>query len=148
MGKGPRIDCSKDVRLTQQSEKDDADINVIVERAKRGAVPPIGRDVAPMYGDFTMIPKDLRECLLMAKQADDLFMTLDPFVRRRFNNDPAEMLDFLNDSKNRDEAVKLGLVKAPVEPVVETPSVVVSSMESRVSALEADVRADRGDTVK
>lgn len=118
MGKGPTVDCSKDDPVTQQSGRDDADINIIVERAKRGAVPPVGRNAAPMYGDFTEVPTDLREVLIMVKRADDLFMSLDPFVRRRFGNDPALMLDFLNDSKNRDEAVKLGLVKDPEDPVV------------------------------
>lgn len=117
MGKGPTIDCSGDEPMTQQSGKDDADINVIVERAKRGAIPPPGRPAAPMYADFTEVPTDLREVLVMVKRADELFMSLDPFIRRRFDNDPAKMLDFLNDSKNRDEAVKLGLVKAPVVPV-------------------------------
>lgn len=117
MGKGPRIDCSKDEKMTQQSEKDDADINVIVERAKRGALLTFNPK-APMYGDFTEVPRDLREALVLARRAEDLFMTLDPFVRRRFENDPMQMLDFLNDSKNRDEAVKLGLVKAPEAPVV------------------------------
>lgn len=130
MGKGPRIDCSKDEPMTQQSGRDDADINVIVERAKRGAIPPPGRGNVPMYGDFTEVPTDLRDVLIMVKRADDLFMSLDPYVRRRFGNDPALMLDFLNDSSNRDEAVKLGLVKAPepkpdvasVAPTIKTPS--------------------------
>lgn len=125
MGKGPTIDCSKDEPMTQQSGREDADINVIVERAKRGAVPPAGRPAAPMYGDFTQVPKDLRDVLIMVKRADDLFMSLDPFVRRRFNNDPAEMLDFLNDFRNRDEAVKLGLVKAPEVPAVPAKPAVV-----------------------
>lgn len=127
MGKGPTVDCSGDDPITQQSGREDADINVIIERAKRGAVPPVGRSAAPMYGDFTEVPTDLRDVLVMVKRADDLFMSLDPFVRRRFNNDPAEMLDFLNDSRNRDEAVKLGLVKAPVEPVVPAAPVVTPS---------------------
>lgn len=120
MGKGPRIDCSKDVPRTQQNEKADADINTILERVKRGAIAPVGRNVPPMYGDFTEVPRDLREALVMVKRADELFMSLDAFVRRRFNNDPVEMLDFLNDSKNHDEAVKLGLVKAP-EPKPGVP---------------------------
>lgn len=118
MGKGPRVDCSKDVPITQQSGRDDADINVIVDRVGRGALPPIGRQLPPMYGDFTEVPTDLREALVLIKRAETLFMSLDPFVRRRFENDPMQMLDFLNDSKNRDEAIKLGLVKAPEEPVV------------------------------
>lgn len=126
MGKGPRIDCSKDPKITQQNEKDAADINVIVENAKRGAIPPVGRNGAPMYGDFTEVPSDLREVLVMARRAEDLFMALDPYVRRRFENDPMQMLDFLNDPRNREEAVKLGLVKAPPEPVLpDVPAVVV-----------------------
>lgn len=127
MGKGPRVDCSKDKPLTQQSGKDECDINLIIERAKRGAVIEPRGDV-PMYGDFTQIPTDLRDCLNTVRQADELFMSLDANVRRLFDNDPALMLDFLNDPKNREEAVKLGLVTAPVvvvdvepdiEPVVE-----------------------------
>lgn len=92
MGK-VRLDCSQDEMITQQSGKDDADINVIVERAKRGAIVPTN-DRTPMYGDFTSLPKDLRECLVIVKQAETAFMTLDAQVRRRFDNDPAKMLIF------------------------------------------------------
>lgn len=113
------INCSDHEPLTQQSSKDECDINLIVERAKRGAVVEHVRNAAPMYGDFTSIPTDLRDCLNVVRQANELFMSMDAFVRRRFDNDPAKLLDFLNDPANRDEAVKLGLVKAPPEPAVE-----------------------------
>lgn len=114
MGKGPKVDCSKDEVRTQQSQKDDADINVIVDRARRGAALPEGRQQPPIYADFTEVPTDLREALVLARRAEELFMAMDPYVRRRFDNDPMAMLDFLNDPRNREEAVKLGLVKAPV----------------------------------
>lgn len=117
MGKGPKIDCSKDKPLTQQSAKDECDINVIIDRIKRGADLPSTQSNPPRYGDFSSIPTDLRECLNVVRQADELFMTLDAKVRRRFDNDPAKMLDFLNDEKNRQEAVDLGLVEAPPKPV-------------------------------
>lgn len=128
MAKDDGIDCSKDVCRTQQSAKEECDINYIVERAKRGAdLSQLTRNTAPMYGDFSSIPTDLRECLVIVRRADELFMTLDAHVRRRFDNDPAKMLDFLNDPKNRSEAVELGLVnppkedvKAPIEPVTES----------------------------
>lgn len=122
MGKGPRVDTTGDIVYTQQSGKDDADINVIVERAKRG-VPVQTRDESAMYGDFTQVPTDLRDCLNKMRFADQLFMSMDANVRKRFNNQPVEMLDFLSDPKNRDEAIKLGLVvppaAAPVDPVEE-----------------------------
>lgn len=113
MGKGPRVDCSKDKPLTQQSAKDECDINKIIERLKKGADIPNASPNPPRYGDFTSIPTDLRECLNVVRQADELFMSMDAHVRRRFDNDPAKMLDFLNDEKNREEAVALGLVEAP-----------------------------------
>lgn len=122
MGKGPRIDCSKDKPLTQQSAKDECDINVIIDRIKRGADLPNTNPIPPRYGDFTSIPTDLRECLNVVRRADELFMSLDAKVRRRFDNDPAKMLDFLNDASNREEAVSLGLVDAPPIAAVEPPS--------------------------
>lgn len=119
MGNGPRIDCSNDVPLTQQSAKDECDINLIVEAAKRGA--DLSQRLSgrtPMYGDFTGLP-DYREALLMVTKAREMFMGLDAFVRERFGNDPARLLDFLADDRNRDEAVKLGLVEPP--PVADPP---------------------------
>lgn len=126
MGKLDKIDCSKDEPLTQQSGKDECDINLIVERAKRGAAVPFN-ERQPFYGDFTEIPTDLRVCLDQAKKANDAFMSLDAKVRFEFDNDPVKLLDFLNDPKNRDRAIELGLVNAPpeadavVEPVQVPP---------------------------
>ena len=43
-------------------------------------------------------------------------MALDANVRKRFHNDPAELIDFVSDEKNRDEAVRLGLLQIPEFP--------------------------------
>lgn len=137
MGKLDRIDFSKDVSLTQQSAKEETDINFIVERAKRGADISHVNPREPMYGDFTVIPRDLRECLVMVKKADEAFMALDASVRKRFDNDSSLMIDFLNDPVNRAEAVKLGLVKAPVVPVVDP-------VVEQLSGLRADLRESSG----
>lgn len=137
MGKADAIDCSKDVSLTQQSGKDECDINLIVERAKRGADIANLNPHPPMYGDFTSLPKDLRECLVTVRKAEEAFMTLDAVVRRRFENDPSQMMDFLNDPKNRDEAISLGLVKAPVEPVVDP-------VVREISGLRKDLKESSG----
>lgn len=122
MGKGPRIDCSKDKKLTQQSAKDECDINVIIDRIKRGADVPTTNPNPPRYGDFTSIPTDLRDCLNIVREADSIFMSLDAKIRRRFDNDPAKLLDFLNDPSNRKEAIDLGLVESPPIAAVEPPS--------------------------
>lgn len=125
MGAKDKIDCSKDVPLTQQSAKDECDINIIVERAKKGAEITHLTNRTPRYGDFTEIPTDLRECLVQVKKADEAFMSLDAKVRARFQNDPVLLLHFLLDSKNRKEAIELGLVAAPETPKEETVEPVV-----------------------
>lgn len=143
MGKGPRVDCSKDEPITQQSGRDDADINFIVERAKRGALPPPGRNVAPMYGDFTEIPTDLRVALNKIRFAEELFMSLDAVVRRRFDNDPVLLLEFFRDPANREEAVSLGLVKAPVVPPVDVPVETLAALKSIDKGLKESSGANK-----
>ena len=106
-----------DPLLTQQSAKDECDINLIVERAKRGAdLSQLTRQ--PLYGDFTAIPS-FRESLLLVNAARDSFMALDANVRKRFHNDPAAFIEFLSDESNREEAVRLGLINVPEAPKVD-----------------------------
>ena len=143
MGKLDRIDCSNDVPLTQQSAKDECDINLIVERAKRGSDINHVNSRSPMYGDFTQLPTDLRDCLVQVKKAEEAFMSLDPFVRKRFSNDPAELMDFLKDPKNRQEAIDLGLVAKPVEPTpVVEPAAPVAKATSGPKKAKAEPADD------
>lgn len=120
MGK-QRLDVSG-VNFTQQSAKAECDINVIVDRAKRGADLSQLTRGAGSYGDFIGLP-DLRDAMVLVANATEAFMALDASVRKRFDNDPALLLDFLNDPSNRDEAVRLGLLNAPVvQPEAAKPA--------------------------
>lgn len=121
-----------DVPMTQQSAKDECDINLIVEAAKRGA--DLSQLTRPtMYGDFTGLPS-YREALLMVNKARDMFMALDANVRKRFGNDPAEMLDFIADDKNRDEARSLGLLKPVDVPVQDEHLETLKSIDGSLKA--------------
>lgn len=42
-------------------------------------------------------------------------MELPATLRREFDNDPVKLLAFLQDENNRDRAIQLGLVNAPVQ---------------------------------
>lgn len=95
--------------LTQQQFTDDVDVNKIVSRATSQGVPILGHEKKPLFGDFTQLP-DLRSALLIAKEGQEAFMSLDAEVRKKFDNDPAKMFEWLNNPQNREEAVKLGLV--------------------------------------
>lgn len=107
--------------MTKQSFKEECDINCIIERARLGQdMSSVVRDRVAQYGDFTNVPS-FQEALNLVNRANGMFMSLDASIRERFANDPSRMIAFLQDVKNYDEAVKLGLV-VPKEPVVEAGS--------------------------
>lgn len=113
--------------LTVQSAKDQCDINKLISRyQKTGQLPPVAHTNG-VYGDFSGV-KDYHTAMNAILSAQESFQTLSAEVRKRFDNDPAKLLSFLNDPKNDAEAIKLGLVNPKVEepqpptPVVNPPA--------------------------
>ncbi|AXH75961.1 MAG: internal scaffolding protein [Microviridae sp.] len=95
--------------LTKQSFKDECDINSIVKKALRNGMLPEG-NVNPIYGDFADV-KDYQEGLNVILKADAQFNSLPAHVRSKFQNDPAQFLEFANNPANGKEMVELGLAK-------------------------------------
>lgn len=111
-------DFTGDKGFTVQSQKDEADINKIVNRVLKAGVMPPSRGGEPFYGDVSDLV-DLQSALIKVQEADELFMQFPAEVRERFGNDPVDLIEFLGDDKNREEAEKLGLVqRRPVEGLV------------------------------
>jgi len=104
--------------MTQQHHKNECDVNQIVAKAKkRGFLtdPLTGDRREPLFGDFSEA-EDYHTARIRIAQADEKFLQLPAALRRRFNHDPAQLLNFLEDENNRDEAAKLGLLKEVVKP--------------------------------
>lgn len=99
--------------VTHQSFAEEVDINTIVKRFGVTGQLPNGIHM-PMSGDFTELP-DFQSALNMVRQSEEEFMKLPAEVRKRFDNDPGMLIRFLEDGSNKDEAIKLGIVAAPVE---------------------------------
>lgn len=116
---GVHFDKNKkaDRSLTNQADMDAADINKIMARYERTGVliDPLGVERRPMYGDFTEI-KDYHQMLSSIRNVERAFSTLPANVRNRFDNDPQKLIDFLDDPKNNEEAIKLGLIEQPPIP--------------------------------
>lgn len=104
--------------LTVQSEKDNCDINVLMARYEKSGVLPV-MNRPPVYADVFDIPS-FQESLETVIAAQNAFDSLDAKVRDRFNNDPAKLIEFLAEEDNYHEALKLGLVEARQEAVIET----------------------------
>ena len=112
----------EDASLTQQHFKDECDINNILRQFNITGILPES-SISPRYGDFTGVV-DYHSALNQVIAAEDEFMSLPATLRARFENDPAQLIEFLNNPENLNEAVSLGLVekKPEVMPqVVELP---------------------------
>lgn len=101
---------------TQQNCESDTNINKIMERAKRGQMPELRQNL--VYGDVSNAP-DYQQSLNKVLQAQESFMALPAIIRKRFQNDPGSLLEFLQHEENRAEAIKLGLIEEPVETAVK-----------------------------
>lgn len=104
--------------LTKQSFKEACDINTILKQFERTGVVSHLNERKPIWGfDLTSVP-EFQKAQAQVLAAKAAFANLPSKVRGRFHNDPKEMLAFLYDKENRDEAVKLGLVKPPEVVVI------------------------------
>lgn len=111
------IKC-EDKSLAQQQFAAEADINTIVKRFNlTGQLPENIR--MPQYGDYSGV-YDFHTAMNAVALANEAFDAMPANVRARFNNDPAQFVDFCLDDKNLEEATKLGLVhpdKLPPTPL-------------------------------
>lgn len=116
---GEVLDCSADETPTQQHFRDECDINVILKRYEQTGMldPAVIEQRQAVFADFTDGAdfQSIQDRMLVVR---NVFEQLPAHVRNRFNNNPANLIDFLSDSNNVEEAIALGLAKR-LEP--ETP---------------------------
>lgn len=123
--------------LTKQCFAADADINTIMDRyAKTGYMidPSVNPTRKPQFGDFSDVPT-YQEAQQILIDAEEQFSALPSKIRERFENDPVNLLDFMSNPANYEEAVKLGIV----EPKVSESSHVSSSNVSESDHLSDQV---------
>lgn len=104
---------------TKQAFKEECDINTIISRFLKTGVLNFAAKNEPRYGDVTGI--EFQSAMLKVAQAQSLFNELPAALRNRFENEPAKFLDFVQDEKNREEAVTLGLLQ-PKAPAATPPA--------------------------
>lgn len=101
--------------MARQEFKDECDINNIVKKYQQtGEFSHISSAVGK-YGDFSDVA-DYQTALHQVMDAQNSFNQLPAQLRKRFDNDPAQLIDFLSNESNYDEALKLGLVNERAKP--------------------------------
>lgn len=108
---------------TKQAFKDECDINVIMQRyQENGILPELVRGT-PQYVDFADA-LTFQEAMNVVADSRSRFEALPSSIRDRFANDPAQFLAFVEDPKNGEELIDMGLAlrREDVKPQVTTPA--------------------------
>lgn len=134
-----------DEPLVKQAFKDEVDINNIIDKYMRTGVEPATAAVVGEYLDLSKIP-DYEGALQTVIRAEEMFMELPAKVRDRFRNDPGELLRFLSDNANYEEAAKLGLLDEAA--VARRSSKKTSDPAPKGGQQESPAAGDPGDITK
>lgn len=122
--------------LTKQADAGDADINVIVRRARQAGMLPPGRGT-PRYGDFTGV-QSFQAALDQVMQARAEFMELPARVRQACGNDVGVFLDVIynGSEEQREHLRELGLDprRVPEVPAEPAPAPAPGSAEGDAPA--------------
>jgi phage internal scaffolding protein len=95
-----------------QSAKDECDINNILKKYQKTGLIKHVNDRRPQYVDLPG-PVDFQESLNIVKSAMELFESLPSSIRSRFENDPVQYLDFVQNPDNAEELYSLGILERP-----------------------------------
>jgi len=104
--------------LAVQESKEDVDLNNILRKMAVTGVMPFA-EANPSYGDFSEV-RDYHTLMNSLISAQNAFKTLPSGIRERFNHDPGQLMSFMDDPRNFDEGVKIGLFN-PKPQVADQP---------------------------
>jgi len=93
---------------TKKGMREMVNVNAILRKYRQTGILTHVSSKDGTYGDFSEI-KDFAGALNTVIKAKEQFELLPAEVRSRFGNNPQELIKFLQDPKNVDESVKLGL---------------------------------------
>lgn len=97
---------------TQQQFAKDCNINNIIKKYKKTGVITHINTKTGVYADMTQMP-NYQEALQTVIHGQTAFDQLPAELREKFKYNPQEMMDYLNDKRNDEEAIKLGLKQRP-----------------------------------
>ena len=106
---------------TKQSFKNECDVNNILKNYNKTGVMPENFNPGE-YRDLD--GTDYQEYMQTVASANSMFEELPSALRKRFKNDPAQLLSFVHDDKNVAEAHKLGLLRDDYEIAISPPQTI------------------------
>jgi len=110
---------------TKQSFAEESNINLIMAKYEKTGMLDHLNTHRGDYANF-IGAEDYHTSMNLIREAGEAFMTIPAGVRARFDNDPARFLAFVQNEKNLDEMIEMGLARkggpeAPGGPEPKTP---------------------------
>ena len=131
-----KINC--DDGITEQHHSDECNVNTILATyMKTGVIPPI--DPNAQYGDLSEF--DYQSMQNQIANANSLFEQLPDNVKHKFGNEPYRFLNFVQDEKNYDELVEMGLANNPVTTSPEDEDLPVTDAAPEEQVMSDDTVA-------
>lgn len=106
---GPESNLKFEKTLTQQQFKDEQDINNIMRKYGAAAFSNQTQYLQQNFADFSQ-PVDFLQAKTLILDAENRFNELPAEIRKEFNNNPVNLVNFVQDEKNLEKAIKLGLI--------------------------------------
>lgn len=117
-------ETGEQIFLVSQERIKENDINYIMDRFLKDGITPPPPPEGVVYGDGTLM-RTYEERKKFILEAEASFESLPAKIRKRFDNQPALFLEFMDDPENDEEAIRLGLKVDPNlknEPSIEPPT--------------------------
>jgi phage internal scaffolding protein len=118
------LSCQEPTRA-QQHHKSECDINEILRRFGKTGQMPVNA-IKGTFGDFSNAV-DYHTAMNALIASESEFDALPSNIRKRFDNDPYELVKFIENPENFNEGVELGLF-APKTAAIAAPEVVKNTV--------------------
>lgn len=114
----PEINLQPDgvtpVYVTEQEHQKECDVNEIIKKYQREKVIEHVSHFNAFYGD--MSGDDFRSSIEKMQNCRNHFQELPSEIRRRFDNSPEHLLRFMENPQNREEGIRIGLIRNDSDP--------------------------------
>ena len=128
--------------LTEQHHAEECDVNkILATYMKTGQLPQ--SDPNAQYGDAA--DYDFQSMQVQIAQAKSLFEELPEQVKAKFEFEPHRFLAFVEDERNHDELVQMGLANAPTT-TLEDDALPSGATDEVLAKAPASQEAERVDT--
>lgn len=114
------------VGKTEQCHKNECDINNVIKKYDKHKIFTHVNNTIGHYGDYTEVD-EFAVALNKVAKAQELFDALPSEIRKEFNNDPGDYIEFVTNPENMDKMVEMGLAKAQPQIIEEIIKVEVTN---------------------